>query len=436
MELFYRCLGFAADVTLYVVFMRNFPAAQLRRSVPLAGTLALLAGYTVYRLGFGYGVIASTRHDLILVAAEILLCCALARTVYELPPKLSLAEGLIFVIAVQVGRKVFFHVLTPLLPEEQPLAYLESQLVVILLKLALVRLVQPQRRDISEDSVHGLDLFLLLFALYPCFLMSFLNVDLEVFGWSWNVNLICYFTALLCAFIVKHSIADHCELRRVTRMGQLRQREYERLQQSQASEQEIRRMYHDLKHQLLALRQDPHRAEALLTEVESQLDHYRREVYADTPILNALLREKRDSARQENITIDVQARIPPCAALTELELCVVFGNALDNALEAVRRLDEPALRRVRINCLSEPGFWVVLFENPYQGALDLRSGLPVSTKRDAANHGIGLRSIRRCAEEHGGTIALSTAGQIFTLSVMIPLPAAVPQPACAAGSLG
>lgn len=299
----------------------------------------------------------------------------------------------------------------------QPLAYLETQLIMIALKAALTGLVMPQRRDVSEAAVRRMDLFLLLFALYPCFLMSFLNVQMEVFGWSWNVNLICYVTALLCAFIVKHTIADHCEMQRVACMDQMRQRQYERLLQNRSSEQEIRRMCHDLKHQLPALQQDPRNAGSMLSQVENELNRLQKAVYADNPILNSLLQEKVESARNEQICIDIQARIPPCEALSDLELCLVFGNAL----EAVRRAETPQDRYIRVNCLSEQGFWAVLFENPYQGALSLHAGLPATTKPDPVNHGIGLRSIRSCAESHGDTLTLSTAGQRFALTVMIPL---------------
>jgi sensor histidine kinase regulating citrate/malate metabolism len=63
---------------------------------------------------------------------------------------------------------------------------------------------------------------------------------------------------------------------------------------------------------------------------------------------------------------------------------------------------------------------MVRFQNPYQGELTLRGGLPCSIKKDTANHGIGLRSVRTCVEQHGGTMLLSTENNCFSLSIMIP----------------
>ncbi len=422
MEVLYRPLGFAVDILLYLVFMRRFFHKRPELTAQWAATLALLALYAVYRLGFGYNEAMSTVwHDIFIVLTEAMLCWMLNRSAFCLPPRVSLVESLIFVIAVHVGRKVFFHVLTPLFPPQQVLAQLEIQLLVAALKIALVWLVTPKPEDVREDGVKVLELFLLVFALYTCFLMDFLNGQFEPFGWSWSIDLACYVTAVLCAFVVRHTLADHCELQRVTQIDQLRQRQYEHLQQRQSSEQEIRRMCHDLKHQLTALRQDPENAETMLSQVESTLDQYRRMVYADNPILNTLLQEKAEAAQQEGITIEVQMRIPPCEALRDIDLCVIFGNALDNAVEAVRRAGEIGERTVRVSCMSEPGFWMVRFRNPYRGTLVLKDGMPRSTKTDYASHGIGLRSIRTCVEQHGGTVQLTAENQEFSLSVMVPV---------------
>lgn len=420
-RMLYRLLGFVVDITLYMVFMRKFFRKRPGITLQWAAAFLLLGAYTVYRLGFGYNEANSTIwDDILIVVGEAALCWLLNRSVFCLTPKVALAESLIFVIAVHVGRKVFFHVLTPLFPPQQALAQLEIQLLVAVLKIALVWMVTPRPEDVREDGVKELELFLLFFALYNCFLMDYLNSQFDSFGWSWNIDLACYVTALLCAFVVRHTISDHCELYRVARINQLRQRQYERLQQRQSGEQEIRRMCHDLKHQLLALQQDPKNAEKMLSQVESTLEQYRGMVYADNPILNALLREKVEAVQQEGIEIEVQMRIPPCEELSDIDLCVIFGNALDNAVEAVRRHEDPRRRRVCVSCLSEPGFWVVRFQNPYEGTLTLRDGLPRSTKKDAANHGIGLRSIRSCVEKYGGTVALAAENQMFSLSVMIP----------------
>lgn len=417
----YRPLGFAVDILLYLVFMRRFFRKRPEATPQWAATLLLLALYAVYRLGFGYNEAASTVwHDIAIVMAEAVLCWMMNRNMFCLARRVSLAESLIFVITVHVGRKVFFHVLAPLFPPQQALAQLEVQLLVAALKVALVWLVTPRPEDVREDGVKELELFLLVFALYNCFLMDFLNDQFKPFGWSWNIDLVCYLTALLCAFVVRHTLADHCELQRITQINQLHQRQYEHLRQRQSSEQEIRRMCHDLKHQLMALRQDPENAEKMLSQVESTLEQHRRMTYADNPILDMLLREKAEAAQQEGIGIEVQMRIPPCAPLSDIDLCVIFGNALDNAVEAVRRLGDGAPRTVRVSCMSEPGFWMVRFQNPYQGTLALKDGLPRSTKADSANHGIGLRSIRTCVEQHGGTVQLAAEGQVFSLSVMVP----------------
>lgn len=60
-------------------------------------------------------------------------------------------------------------------------------------------------------------------------------------------------------------------------------------------------------------------------------------------------------------------------------------------------------------------------ENYYAGTVDLRDGLPVTSKTDAANHGIGTKSIRTLARRYGGDINISLEDQTFLLQIVIPL---------------
>lgn len=420
--LVYRSIGFLVDVLLYLIFMRNFrprwPESR-KRSLCIA---AVYVPYMIYRLAFGYNAQAATvLHNVVIVAVETLIYWIINRWIYGLSLKVSLVESLIFVIAVHAGRKVFFHLVTPLFPGEQMAARIEQQLLVGILKIGVICIVTPSPDSVEEKAVKDLELFLLVFALYACFLMDYLYGQDAAAGWRWNLELTIYFVAVLCGFMVKHSMADHCELLRVTRLEQLRNRQYEHLRERLSGEQEIRRMCHDLKHQLLALRQDPECTAEMLQKVEQELLQHAGVTYADDPILNALLQEKIEAAKAEGVEIRVEMRVPKCTGLSDVELCILFGNALDNAVEGIRRAKGRVEPVVRIGCMSEPGFWAVCFRNPYWGKLETRNGLPRSTKANVAKHGIGLRSIRSCAEKHGGSIAIAMEQNTFALSVFIPV---------------
>ena len=62
-------------------------------------------------------------------------------------------------------------------------------------------------------------------------------------------------------------------------------------------------------------------------------------------------------------------------------------------------------------------------ENHFEGALELRDGIPLTTKDDKDYHGYGMLSIRRIVEKCGGNFEISTEDQLFQIDIMLPIPA-------------
>lgn len=103
------------------------------------------------------------------------------------------------------------------------------------------------------------------------------------------------------------------------------------------------------------------------------------------------------------------------------DICSLFGNALENAIEAVSRLERPEERIISLNVQGRRGMVVITVENPFTGPLRFSGDLPCTSKEAGADHGFGLKSIRLVAERHGGELAVS-ADELFHLCVLLPLP--------------
>lgn len=102
----------------------------------------------------------------------------------------------------------------------------------------------------------------------------------------------------------------------------------------------------------------------------------------------------------------------------------LFGNALENAIEAVSKLQDPENRVISFQVRESRGMLVLNEENCYDGPLSFAQGLPCTTKKeDEGYHGYGLKSIRMVAERYGGQMAVM-ADERFHLTVLIPLPEA------------
>ena len=101
--------------------------------------------------------------------------------------------------------------------------------------------------------------------------------------------------------------------------------------------------------------------------------------------------------------------------INSLDLCALFGNAMDNAMEAVQELSEPQLREIQVRIGADRGLAMVCFRNYFDGQVKKQGERFLTRKGDGASHGYGLENIRRLAERYGGTAAYEIQGQEFPL---------------------
>ena len=106
------------------------------------------------------------------------------------------------------------------------------------------------------------------------------------------------------------------------------------------------------------------------------------------------------------------------------DICAIFGNALDNAIEAVRQLPEDD-RVIRLETRLAKGMLVVRVENPCVRAdahsfahhSEPKSALPPTTKNDRVSHGFGLRSIQEAVRKYDGHMEISAGDESFQLFI-------------------
>lgn len=183
----------------------------------------------------------------------------------------------------------------------------------------------------------------------------------------------------------------------------------------------INQKCHDLKHQVNALRHidEPEYKNAFIDSLQDAVMIYDTKIETGNEILNAVLTEKSLRCQQAHITLTCLAEGSALAFLDAVDLYTLFGNALDNAMEAVSQLEEES-RLIRVTVRQRSDLVLVQVENPYQGTLTLEDGLPVTGKEEKGWHGFGLRSIRSIAERYQGLFQISTEGQLFRLRITFP----------------
>ena len=177
---------------------------------------------------------------------------------------------------------------------------------------------------------------------------------------------------------------------------------------------------HDLKHQIAAVRSEAGKAsfERYLNELEDSIDEYSTVVESGNQTLDVVLTEKNILCKSAGVKFSYMIDGSLFSFLSDREIYSVFGNALDNALEAASRVSDESGRMISLKSNVRGALVVLQIENTYEGELNLEGGLPRTTKQDSG-HGYGLRSIQRIAQRWGGDMSVRAENGIFKLSVFM-----------------
>ena len=186
----------------------------------------------------------------------------------------------------------------------------------------------------------------------------------------------------------------------------------------------INRKYHDLKHQITALRfeSDPATRNQWLDEMEEDIRTYEAQNKTGNTVLDTLLTSKGLYCQKHSINLTVVADGKQLSFMDVMDICTIFGNALDNAIEYELKLEDKSKRMIHVTLISQKKFLLLQVENYCPDSLKIQDGLPVTTKADSRNHGFGLKSIRYAAQKYGGSSSVSIENDRFVLKVLFPLP--------------
>lgn len=103
------------------------------------------------------------------------------------------------------------------------------------------------------------------------------------------------------------------------------------------------------------------------------------------------------------------------------DLYCLFGNIIDNALEAVKVIEERQRRVVNLVVKARGDMLVIQSDNYFDGERTFEGGLPVTTKADRNYHGFGMRSIRMIVHKYEGELTAHVADGIFHLNILFSL---------------
>lgn len=287
----------------------------------------------------------------------------------------------------------------------------------IFLFLFVRRFAPKQQYELSSHLWILLDL--LVMAPFSIVTITVLMNDMESFIFLRDAFL------LLIAFLSSWGFfwalvvfARQQKLEQEWTFSQINQAYYRNLEQEQL---QIRRLRHDMANHLQVMAGlTPEKMKEYVEQLihSPAMDQLQR--FCANHVVNAVLSVKYLRMEQCKIRTEITVSLPAELPIAEVDLCALFANSLDNAIEACEELSEEQ-RYIKVKSQADKGIFVLQIQNSMKGNLKKTEVGFATSKKDTQQHGFGLSSIQQIVTRYGGALELKPVENEFEFMLYIPL---------------
>jgi len=164
-------------------------------------------------------------------------------------------------------------------------------------------------------------------------------------------------------------------------------------------------------------------AKAYINRLTGELSNFNSIISVDNAVITSILNVKLGKAHNEHIKTSLNISLNSKICCDTLDLSIILGNLLDNAIEACRRIPEEN-RKLSIEMFTKQGNLIIKIINSRDKALHIcEENLDenYTSKEDKTNHGLGLHNIRKVVEGLNGFIKIQVKETEFEVDIAIPL---------------
>lgn len=274
---------------------------------------------------------------------------------------------------------------------------------------------QLQKKDFLIVGLFELVVFLIINYTVAQFLTAgIFDERVEFFAMLLAMAFVTVFLYMKNAYYLREQ-----EQRDKIQIAQLQQ-QFTYYQDKLKDEERVRALYHDLKNHLLVLesRQNTEETRQMAESLRSQIAGYENYVHTGNEFLDIILKDKAVKAREKQIDFSAMVDWGGIDFVEPLDISTIFGNAIDNAMEACEKLaEDQRLITVKAECVRD--MLLITIENS-----TLSEAYPTeeTTKQDRFLHGFGISNIKNAVEKYGGQCSFRQEDGTYRLKILIPIP--------------
>lgn len=260
---------------------------------------------------------------------------------------------------------------------------------------------------------------------------------LLVFGYNFNQNIHSKSNLIVLAFTVLLMIASSImllivigkivkddklklEYELINERINLSHKNYENMIQAQ---EKLRYVYHDLKNHMICMKSYDTKEEIIsyINNLEFQINDFENLRNTGNKTLDIILNDKIHLCKKYNIEFKDSINISKLNFIKENDICAIFANALDNAIEACININDEIEKRIEVKATYINGFAVIKFINTKINDIKFTGDRIKTSKEDNKIHGIGLASIKYIVNKYDGEVIVNYSENEFILKIMIPI---------------
>lgn len=187
---------------------------------------------------------------------------------------------------------------------------------------------------------------------------------------------------------------------------------------------EMKTVRHDIKNQLLTIMQYANEGktdeikEYVNVLTNNYLPNILNYINTNNAAFDAVINSKIAVCNQKNIFMEVNIKQDTDISIPPAEIAVLFGNLLDNSIEAAKHTDE---KRISLDIQKNASYLIILVSNSIKSSVLTTNENLETSKSDKELHGIGIKSIKNIVEKHNGMIQFYEEENEFCCHIMIDL---------------
>lgn len=331
-----------------------------------------------------------------------------------------------FLLYTQFG--LYIHMYDRLLGQDSEILYQTADIILIVILLAWAFCVE--RKHISFALHFWECFFLAVWGFFSCFYGDVMDMIARNPGSEWNQRWmqgawILFVTVLnfclILTIVLRKRNAYEKQLSRCYQ--QYFEQEYQAFCKQSERQHELDRLRHDWKNHVHTVQAmwEKGEAEQAVQYVAGLAEESKPKMHTiltGNEVADAIVNLKYEKAKEEGIEFQFQGNLSGLSYLESMDICVLVGNALDNALEACGKNGKES--NICMEVTESRGLLLITIENTLHEPIVIRDNRPVTSKAHPAEHGFGVLGMEHVVKKYQGDLRFEIMENRFKVQMILP----------------